>query len=88
MEGRGSAGSDLSSTQNAPVSVRAGRSKPIRRRCCGLWISSPTPPSMAGKAIKIASMIDEHTRGSLLNIVERSITAQRMTGELDKAFAL
>ena len=27
-----------------------------------------------GKAIKIASMIDEHTRCSLLHIVERSIT--------------
>ncbi|UZG60503.1 DDE-type integrase/transposase/recombinase (plasmid) [Rhodococcus opacus] len=36
----------------------------------------------------IASMIDEHTRQSLLNIVERSITAQRLTDELDKAFAL
>ena len=31
-----------------------------------------------GKAIKIASMIDEHTRVSLLNIVERSITADRL----------
>jgi transposase InsO family protein len=41
-----------------------------------------------GKAITIASMIDEHTRQSLLNIVERSITAQRLTDELDKAFAL
>ena len=41
-----------------------------------------------GKAIKIASMIDEHTRQSLLNIVERSITAQRLTDELDKTFAL
>ncbi|OZE92409.1 hypothetical protein CH298_02395 [Rhodococcoides fascians] len=41
-----------------------------------------------GKAIKIASMIDEHTRQSLLNIVERSITAQRLTDELDKMFAL
>ncbi|MGV8874270.1 MAG: transposase, partial [Rhodococcus sp. (in: high G+C Gram-positive bacteria)] len=41
-----------------------------------------------GKAIKIASMIDEHTRLSVLNIVERSITAQRSTEELDKAFAL
>jgi putative transposase len=41
-----------------------------------------------GKAIKIASMIDEHTRLSLMNIVERSITAQRLTEELDKAFAL
>ncbi len=41
-----------------------------------------------GKAIKIASMIDEHTRLSLMNIVERSITAQRLTEELDKAFTL
>ena len=41
-----------------------------------------------GKAIKIASMIDEHTRESLLNIVERSITAQRLTDELEKVFAL
>ncbi|MGC5258936.1 IS3 family transposase [Gordonia sp. DT218] len=29
-----------------------------------------------GKAIKIASMIDEHTRLSVLNIVERSITEE------------
>ncbi|WP_370369893.1 IS3 family transposase [Mycolicibacterium sp. CH28] len=41
-----------------------------------------------GRAIKICSMIDEHTRLSLMNIVERSITAQRLTEELDKAFAL
>jgi putative transposase len=41
-----------------------------------------------GKAIKICSMIDEHTRLSLMNIVERSITAERLTVELDKAFAL
>ena len=40
-----------------------------------------------GKAIKIASMIDEHTRVSLLNIVERSITAQRLVAELKKVFA-
>ena len=31
-----------------------------------------------GKAIKIASMIDEHTRESLLHLVERSITAERL----------
>ena len=31
-----------------------------------------------GKAIKIASMIDEHTRCSLLHMVERSITAERL----------
>ena len=31
-----------------------------------------------GKAIKIASMVDEHTRESLLHFVERSITAERL----------
>ena len=30
-----------------------------------------------GKAIKIASMLDEHTRESRLHVVERSITAER-----------
>ncbi|KAA1243992.1 transposase family protein, partial [Mycobacterium simiae] len=40
-----------------------------------------------GKAIKIASMLDEHTRESLLNLVERSITAERLTDELEKCFA-
>ncbi|MGO9100180.1 MAG: CDP-glucose 4,6-dehydratase [Mycobacterium sp.] len=40
-----------------------------------------------GKAIKIASMLDEHTRESLLNIVERSITANRLIAELEKCFA-
>ncbi|WP_345317562.1 IS3 family transposase, partial [Mycobacterium paraffinicum] len=40
-----------------------------------------------GKAIKIASMIDEHTRYSLLHVVERSITAERLVVELEDAFA-
>ena len=40
-----------------------------------------------GKAIKIASMIDEHTRRSLLHVVERSITAERLVIELADAFA-
>ena len=40
-----------------------------------------------GKAIKIASMVDEHTRESLLNIVERSITAERLIDELERCFA-
>ncbi len=40
-----------------------------------------------GKAVKIASMIDEHTRESLLNIVERSITGERLVAELKKVFA-
>ncbi len=39
------------------------------------------------KAIKIASMVDEHTRESLLNIVERSITAERLVAELEAVFA-
>jgi putative transposase len=40
-----------------------------------------------GHAIKIASMIDEHNRVSLLNIVERSITGERLVEELNKVFA-
>ena len=40
-----------------------------------------------GKAIKIASMIDEHTRESMLNIVERSITGDDLVDELKKVFA-
>ncbi len=40
-----------------------------------------------GKAVKIVSMLDEHTRESLLNIVERSITADRLIAELEKCFA-
>lgn len=40
-----------------------------------------------GKAIKIASMLDEHTRVSLLHVVERSITGERLVFELEKAFA-
>jgi hypothetical protein len=37
-----------------------------------------------GKAIKIASMVDEHTRESLLDLVDRSITAERLVTELEK----
>lgn len=40
-----------------------------------------------GKAVKIASMIDEHTRESLLNIVERSITGERLVADLERCFA-
>ncbi|MGB8386960.1 IS3 family transposase [Mycobacterium sp.] len=40
-----------------------------------------------GKAIKIASVIDEHTRVSLLHLVERSITAERLVAELEAVFA-
>jgi transposase InsO family protein len=54
---------------------------PLARR---QWVDSRVP--IDGKAIKIASMIDEHTRCSLLNIVERSITAERLVTELEAVF--
>ncbi|MBF6220985.1 hypothetical protein IU479_23065 [Nocardia abscessus] len=38
------------------------------------------------RAVKIASMSDEHTRESLLNIVERSITAEKLVAGLDRMF--
>ena len=37
--------------------------------------------------VKIASMVDEHTRESLLNLVERSITGEHLVEELTKVFA-
>ena len=40
-----------------------------------------------GKAVKIASMIDEHTRESLLHLVERSITGEALVEELKRVFA-
>ncbi|GAB03793.1 transposase InsO family protein [Gordonia amarae] len=40
-----------------------------------------------GRKIKIASMVDEHTRMSLLNIVDTSIPAERLVAELAAVFA-
>jgi hypothetical protein len=51
------------------------------QRWCGRSTSSSTLSSTAWRS-KIASMIDEHTRESLLNLVERSITAERLVTEL------
>ncbi|MET8872164.1 hypothetical protein [Nocardia sp. NPDC004604] len=39
-----------------------------------------------GRAVKIASMIDEHARESLLHLVESSITADKLVAELEKVF--
>ncbi len=39
-----------------------------------------------GRAVKIASMVDEHTRESLLHLAERSITAERLVAELERVF--
>ncbi|NMD57138.1 transposase family protein [Tsukamurella columbiensis] len=36
--------------------------------------------------IKVASGVDEYTKQSVLNIVERSIDAPRLVRELEKAF--
>ena len=58
----------------------------MRRRWCGR-LDFQFDSTIDGKAIKIASMLDEHTRESLLNIVERSITADRLIDELEKCFA-
>ena len=41
-----------------------------------------------GKKVKIASMVDEHTCMSLLDIVEGSIAAERLIEELEKTFAI
>jgi transposase InsO family protein len=43
-------------------------------------------PTIDRRAIRIASMIDEHTRKSLLHLVKRSITAERLVDELESAF--
>ena len=41
-----------------------------------------------GRRFKIASMVDEHTRQSVLSVVERSIAAEDLVAALEKAFAL
>ncbi|WP_280493247.1 IS3 family transposase [Nocardia asiatica] len=41
-----------------------------------------------GRAVKIASMVDEHTRESLLHLVERSITGEKLVTELARVFTL
>jgi transposase InsO family protein len=53
-----------------------------------LWaIDFQFDSTVDGKAIKIASMVDEHTRESLLILVERSITGEDLVAELTKVFA-
>ena len=49
--------------------VHRGRSRATAERVGDFQFDS----TIDGKAITIASMIDEHTRESLVNIVERSI---------------
>ncbi|ALU73727.1 hypothetical protein H351_31625 (plasmid) [Rhodococcus erythropolis R138] len=42
------------------------------------------PPPTAGGSL-VASMVDEHTRQSVLNMVERSVTAGDLVAALEKA---
>lgn len=49
-----------------------------------VWASDFQFDTTDGRAVKIASMIDEHTRGSLLHLVERSITADKLVAELER----
>ena len=74
----------------SPTSFRVPCRRPSdrRRRPDLLWASDLQFGSTVDrKAIKIASMIDEHTRVSLLNVVERSSTADRLVTELETVFA-
>ena len=58
-----------------------------RRRECAVGDRLSVDSTVDGKAVKIVSMFDEHTRCSLLNIVERSVTAERLVIELECVFA-
>jgi putative transposase len=52
--------------------------------------SNASPPAGATPHMCVsarASMVDEHTRESLLDVVERSITGERLVDELEKVFA-
>jgi putative transposase len=69
-----------------PGCRRFRRSRRTPRRWCGA-IDFQFDSTIDGKAIKIASMIDEHTRRSLLHLVERWITAERLVAELETVFA-
>jgi transposase InsO family protein len=53
-----------------------------------LWtIDFQFDSTVDSKAVKIASMLDEHVRMSVLNVVERSITGERVVDELTTAFS-
>lgn len=57
-----------SARQTGPPIVGADHRGRPHQKCCVHWLFSSTPPRMGGK-VKFASMVDEHTRTSLLNIV-------------------
>jgi putative transposase len=59
------------------------RRQPAHRTQCGRWISSSTPMRPGVRTIKIASIVDEHTREFLGGIVARSITGADRTSHLN-----
>lgn len=53
-----------------------------RRRAGVMWaIDFQSNPTADGKSVKIASKVDEHTRGPLLDLVERSVTTRFLVAE-------
>lgn len=65
---------------SAPPAVEADAPKVV-------WsIDFQFDSTVDGKAIKIASGVDAHTKQSVINIVERSIDAPRLVRELERAF--
>ena len=83
MEGRGPAAPGAQPPQacwSVPPEVEADAPKVV-------WaLDFQFDSTIDGKAVKIASMIDEHTRESLLHLVERSITGERLVDELERVF--
>lgn len=72
---------------SGPGSPRSCRCRPMPRT--GVRVSDfRLTPHVDGRAIKIAPMIDEHTRALLLNLMERSITGEHLVGELERAVVI
>lgn len=76
--------------QRAPRRKRAGQSSvPVIEADAPnvVWaLDFQFDSTVDGRKIKIASMVDEHTRVSLLDIVDTSIPAERLVEELEKVF--
>ena len=71
------------STYRRLPAAHTGRS---RRRSTGVAAFLRHETSVS-RAVKIASMVYEHTRESLLHLAERSITAERVVTELERVCA-
>ena len=76
--------------QRAPRRKRAGQSSvPVIEADAPnvVWaLEFQFDSTVDGRKIKIASMVDEHTRVSLLDILDTSIPAERLVEELEKVF--